>query len=162
MESEPRREPQRYYLKFENENIELGPDNTLIYSHRSDKKYDHIYVQIPEDDDDAEQRGVYMWRIDPKYTHQFETMVSNLLSINVTMITHNDISEFDLKQWTARFAGRPTRPVQGPEPAPEEPTKEMVAVLTDRQIGRANFLGYLLLHEHLTADDFDGEGDLYI
>ena len=141
-EQEPRREPVRYNIEFQGEKYMLGPDNTLIYSHRSDKKYDHIYVQFPAEEDE-EERGAYLWRLDPKYTQNFEMMVSNLLSINVTMITHNDVSEFDLKQWRARFGNTPTAPQNAPG-------KELAPTLTQRQINRAQFFGYLPLHDNIT------------
>lgn len=153
MNQEPRREPTKYFVDYAGERYILGPENTLIYMH-TDKKYDHIYVQF-KDDENGEQQGTYMWRLDPRYTEQFESMVSNLIVINTTQIHQNEVSQFDLEQWTARFGNTATEPQNAP-------SKEIVATLTDRQINRANFLGYILLHEHLTADDFDGDGDLYI
>lgn len=158
MNSEPRREPQRYYIEFENQQFELGPDNTLIYVHAKDKKYDHIYVQFP-DDEDGQQRGHYIWRIDPKYSHQFEMMCSNLIALNVTMVTQNDVSEFDLKQWSLRFQNTTRQPENAPEKKIDEPEYKE---LTQRQERLIQFLAYALEKEHIVATDFDGEGDLYL
>lgn len=147
-EHEPRREPTRYFVDYDGERYVLGPENTLIYLH-DDNRYDHIYVQF-KDGEDGEQQGTYLWRMDGRYTEQFEMMVSNLIVINTTTIHQKEVSEFDLEQWTTKFGEQ------------KQPSKEIVPVLTQRQINRANFLGYLLLHDKLTPDDFNVDGELYI
>lgn len=45
---------------------------------------------------------------------------------------------------------------------PKPPVKLETLELTPRQENLANFVAYLLLHERLSADDFRGEGPLYI
>lgn len=153
MEREPRPEPTKYFVDYDGERYILGPENTLIYLHDK-KKFDHIYVQF-KDSEDGEQQGTYMWRLDKRYTEQFEMMVSNLTVLNTTVVKKKDVSQFDLEQWTARFGNTATEPQV-------EPSKELVPVLTPRQVNLINFMSYLLLHEQLSANDFNGTGDLYI
>lgn len=148
MEREPRPEPTRYFVDYDGERYILGPENTLVYLH-DENKYDHIYVQF-KDDENGDQQGTYLWRLDPRYNEQFESMVSNLKVIDTTMIYQKEVSNFDLEQWTKKFGDI------------KEPTKEIVPVLTDRQINRGKFLGYLLLNDLLIPADFYGDGDLYI
>lgn len=147
--------PKRYYLEFDGQRYVMGPDNTVLYLHANNPSADHFYVQF-EDDEDGEQRGHYGWR--ELHGEQFDEMVINLIQIGCQQVLKNDPSHFDIEQYMARFGSQPISQPDMSKPAPEiEPLN-----LTPRQNNLANYLGYLLLHGHITADEFNGVGDLHI
>lgn len=148
-ENEPK--PKRYYLEFEGERYVMGPENTILYLHSENPAADHFYVQF-EDDDNGEQRGHYGWR---ELHSQFDEMILNLIQVGCQQILKQEPNRFDIEQYQARFG---SLPMSKPEPAPEMKPLD----LTPRQNNLANYLGYLLLHGHITADEFNGVGDLHI
>ena len=149
MEQEPRREPERYYVDYDNERYILGPENTLIYIHEDASTYDHIYIQFA-DNEDGEQQGTYMWRSDERYKDKFNMMVANLRSVNVTTITQLTASQFDIEQYHQRFGDE--KPVEQAENAPEQQVDELdwISPRQERVIKNAvGFLIYLAEHDKL-------------
>lgn len=152
--------PKRYYLEFEGKRYILGPDNTVLYLHANNPAADHYYVQFDDgeldEEGDAIQRGHYGWR---EINSDFDDKIINLIQIGCQQVLKPDPSYFDLEQYQARFGHlpepEPAAVIEAPEPEPLN--------LTPRQHNLANYLGYLLLHGHITAEEFrNGTGDLHI
>jgi hypothetical protein len=159
MEQEPNK-PKRYYLEFEGKRYILGPDNTVLYLHANNPAADHYYVQFDDgemdDEGDAIQRGHYGWR---EVSQNFDEMILNLIQIGCQQILKPDPSHFDLEQYQSRFGHLPTS-----QPAEKPLDKELdYQPLTARQERLVNFAAYLLLHNHLTPQEFNNvSGELYL
>jgi hypothetical protein len=150
MEREPQH-PKRYVIEYDGTRYELAPTNTIIYLHTDQPTIDHFYVQF--EDDGEEVKGHFGWR--EKY-EKFDEMIQNLIQIGCSQVIKTLPTQFDLEQYKERFGHLPqaTQPQEAPE--------LKYNPLTPRQERMASFLGYLLNREHLNADDFRGDGALYI
>ena len=147
MENQPRRN--KYYIEWNGENIYFTPENTMIYLHKYEPHYDHIFVDL-DPDAEASESGVYIWRI----THEnFDEMVAELLRNGVWQKPDLEFAtKLDKQSFDRHGLVLP--------PAPEIPPLEE---LLPRKEAHARFLEYLIENDYLTDEEFaSGNGELYI
>jgi hypothetical protein len=149
-ERQPNQEPEhtKFYVPIEGKEIYLGPDNSTIYTHLYEPHFDHIFLELDPSEDNEARQGYFLWRL--KHKDHFDRMVKALLELQAN---HRQ-NEFATEQDKETFIRQGLELPQFKEPEPE--------TLTPRQVNLVDFMAYLLLHEQLSADDFKGEGDLYL
>ena len=148
MENEPQPEYTKFYVPIEGKEIYLGPDNSTIYTHTYEPWFDHIFLELNPSENDEAREGYFLWRL--KHEKNFDRMTEELLKLG----TYQRDAEFASEQDKQTFIRQGLLIPEFVEPEPE--------VLTQRQVNLVNFMSYLLLHEQLSVDDFNGSGDLYI
>jgi hypothetical protein len=147
MENEPNNENRsKYYVPIDGKEVYLGPDNSTIYLHTFEPHYDHIFLESETTEDDN-RLGFFLWRLKHK---KFDEMVEALTQLGTEIRQNTNASAQDRE--TFKRQGLEVPKIKEPE----------LSKLTPRQDNLVNFMAYILLHEQLSAEDFAGEGDLYI
>lgn len=146
-EREP--QPDGFFITINGEKVLLSGENCTLYLHEFEPHYDHVFIETESNEDEPHRTGYFLWRM----THQaaFDRIVKKLLDMDAYQVDTNGwASDGDKHTFTAQGLVAP----EFVEPTPE--------TLTPRQVNLINFMSYLLLHEQLSANDFNGDGDLYI
>jgi hypothetical protein len=154
-----------YYGNYNGERVYFNPQNTIVYLHKDTPGADHLFVVIDKEGEaEPEQSGFYVWRA--KHTEVFTQMAQDLLADGCNLVALDRVSDFDANNLANEVDEIPDglQPLISSEgyisnPEVKEPE---TFTLTPRQENLAHFVAYLLLHERLSADDFRGEGPLYI
>ncbi len=139
MEREPTKEP-KFFLDLGERKLECRPENTLGFLYE-EPKFDHIFF-ITENHEET-MNGFFIFRatLGPKFNDVIHYMINNGYSVE----NMEEMSENDLNAYYKTF-GR------------ELETHEV----TQRGENKIAFLKYILEHEFMTAEDFDGNSELYI
>jgi hypothetical protein len=146
MDNEPKPEYTKFFVPVDGKEIYLGPDNSIIYTHLYEPHFDHIFLET-EVTEENERRGYFLWRLKhPK----FDQMIKALLRLSTDHVQNEFATEMDKQTFINQGLLIP----EFKEPEPE--------TLTQRQVNLVNFMSHLLLNEQLNANDFHGNGDLYI
>lgn len=128
---------------------EATPENSMIFLHHDPEhhKYDHVFIQLEGDEEDL---GAYGFRpLDPEKSEKWEQYVLMMMESgwHDNVIWQDKVSNFDREVYERHHP----------------PQIEIIPQdLTPRQERIVSYLGHLLESEILTANDFHGEGDLYI
>ena len=148
-EREPREDGKtNFYIPVNGQEVYLTAQNSFIYPHKFEPHYDHIFLELEKDEDEVARSGLWLWRLKQK---RFDEMVEALRAVGAWESQNSGwASEHDKKMFKDHGLVVP----KFKEPKPE--------TLTQRQVNTINFMAYILLHESLDADEFNGEGDLYI
>ena len=134
--------PAGFFLTVvDGEKIYCTPANSTAYLHE-DPQYDHLFYRIGENED-GNQMGYYFWR--SFVGDNFDLMIKYMINNGYEVENCIGVSDGDYQQWLLSHDV-------------ELPTVE----LTDKQEAKVAWLGYMLKHELLVADDFSGKGDLEI
>lgn len=148
MENEPQPEKTKFFVPIEGKDVYLGPDNSTIYTHTYEPHFDHIFLEVEPNEDREARHGYFLWRL--KHEQNFNRMVRALGRLATDHVENEFASEMDKETFFRQGLTIP----EVSEPEPE--------ALTDRQLNLLKFMGYILLTEQLNANDFHGNGDLYI
>lgn len=148
----PNGEPNRknktnFYVPIDGKEVYLGPDNCFIYLHQYEPHYDHIFIERETLDNNA-RTGLFLWREKQK---RFDDMVEALRKLGTWEREGNGWAN-EMDKATYRKQGLIVPEFKEPE----------LETLTPRQVNTINFMAYILLHESLNADEFNGDGDLFI
>lgn len=144
MEREQR--PERYAVNINGERIYLDERPCAPYLHSQEPWFDHIFVDMTEDN--SPRMGAFLWRLKCK---NFDDMVLHVINNGNEPILNDTASKHDRRMFKKHG-------LKVPEQIKEPEYKE----LTQRQENLGLFMAYLLINEHLTAEDFKGDGELYI
>lgn len=146
MENEPRRGGFR--LEFDNGvKFDCYPDNTMVFTHALEPYGDHLFIYVTDENNEVTD-GNYVFR---KQIDNWDETMEMMRQRGYTFIEAEDgrLREHDREAYEEfLFKSKP-------EKLPE-------STLTPRQERLAQFVAYLLLHEKLAVEDFDGEGDLML
>jgi len=145
---EPRPENKtNFYVPIKGKEVYLGPDNCTLYLHEYEPHFDHIFLEA-EQDENGNRSGFFLWRLKQG---NFDKMVEALQGLGTLQAPNAGwASEQDKNTFKAQGLTVPEF---------KEPELE---TLTPRQVNLVNFMSYILLHEQLNADEFRGDGDLYL
>lgn len=125
-------------------------NNTSAFLHSEEPYGDHLFVHTPAIDDEPE-RGDYVFR---EQISNFDYLVGRMAVSDWVIIQSDKLTEDDREAYE-EFQALKSKNVEQAEKKASE--------LTPRKERLVSFLGYLLLHDHLTADDFNkGTGPLYL
>jgi len=140
--SKHEREPQSYAFSLEigNERFICTSENTFGYLY-TNTDYDHIFIKTNEDD--GTMYGFHIFR--HVMGDQFDKMIKKMIKNGFEVYSEDEPNEVDMEAY------RRSKPA-------ELETHEV----SQRGENKIAFLGYLLVNEHLTADDFKGDNELYI
>lgn len=126
--------------------------NTAAFIHSEEPWGDHLFIHHPEVDG-VPEHGDYVFR---EQLSNFDEIVMRMDASDWNIIESDKLNEDDLEAYE-EFKAIKQKNLERAQKinAPE-------IVLTPRQENLAGFVAYLLLHEHLTAQEFHGSGDLFI
>lgn len=146
MEKEPKHNKTKYYVNVAGKEVFLGPDNSTIYLHTFEPYYDHIFLENTTTDG-GNRLGYFLWRL--KHAN-FDEMVSALAQLNTDIRQNTIASEQDKK--TFKSQGLVVPEFREPE----------LETLTNRQVKLIGAFAYYLEHDHITPEDFNDDGELFI
>lgn len=129
-----------------------NPQNLRVFLHSDKPEYDHLFPFEVEDDNII--KGHYIFR---EQIGHFDELIDRL-SISGYVFHEKDVPTDDDIEAYDEFQALKQRNILLQQAARQEGAYN----LTPRQERLADFVAYLLLHEHLSADDFNGSGELYI
>jgi len=140
--SKHEREPQSYAFSLEigNERFICTAENTFGYLYEN-TDYDHVFIKTNEDD--GTMYGFHIFR--HLLGDQFDKMIKKMIKNGFQVYSEDEPSEVDLEAY------RRSKPV-------ELETHEV----SQRGENKINFLHYLLEHDLLTDEDFNGDGEMYL
>ena len=139
-------EENRYFLEVNGERYYMTPENSFAYLHSAEPWYDHIFVQLPPNEN-GEEMGSFIWRLKQK---NFDEMLEHLYERGMEHYIGTTVSEFDKRIFEENG-------LKAPE-VKEPKTYE----LTQRQENLAQFMAYILLTEQMNAEEFEREGEIHI
>lgn len=143
-----------FRLEMEDGSIfHCNPQNTQAFLHSEQPEGDHLFPYLKTDDDEVVS-GHYIFR---EQLGNFDVLIGRM-AISGYVIHRNEQLSDDDKEAYDEFRARKERNLRLQQALKQESAYD----LTPRQNRLANFVAYLLLHEHLSAEDFNGQGDLYI
>lgn len=145
-EKQPNPEENRYFLDVDGEQYYMTPENSFAYLHKAEPWYDHIFVQLPPNDE-GQEMGTFIWRLKQE---NFDEMLEYLYGKGMEHFIGTTVSDFDKRVFEEAGLKAPT--VKEPEHYE----------LTPRQERLAQFMAYILMTEQLNAAEFEGSGDLHI
>lgn len=147
MEQEPR-QLGPFRLEFDTgQEIVCHRGNTAAFIHSEEPFGDHLFIRVPAIDDQPET-GHYVFR---EQVTNFDEIVGRMSVSDWSIITAERLEDGDREAYEEFIARK------------EANLKRMEErKLTLRQNNTVAYLGYLLLNEHLTPDDFTGTGELFI
>ena len=133
------KEPQLPYFSLDigTEILICTPENTLAYLYE-DNRYDHIFYMTRQEED--RMMGYRIFR--HLMPEQFDRVVMKMINDGYVVSNEEEIDEVDLDAYKNSL--------------PKDPE------ISPRQQRLVDFLAYILDKEHLTAEDFNGKGELYI
>lgn len=142
-------EPQQqgFFFEVDGRYIEATPENTTILFHQeaSDAKYD--FVASMYEDEEGDTCLHINWRGDlPNESEEFDK-------------TAHDMTEAGFEPKLAPIVNESVRELYDKH---HPPVESFYSELTPRQELRPRFLSYLLHHGHLTPDDFQYDGELFL
>lgn len=144
MEQEPGR--QRYSILINGEKIYLDERPCSIYLHSEEPHFDHIFIDMTEDN--SPRMGAFLWRLN---SSNFDEMVLHVIENGGEQILNETASKHDKRMFKKH----------GLE-VPQKPAELQYQELTPRQQNLTLFMAYLLINERLTAEDFKGDGEMYL
>jgi len=126
--------------------------NTLVYLHDKGKKYDHLFIQNEDENEESDDRvmGLYVFRQD---LSDFDSVVSYMRNNGFGVIEKETVAEPDKRNF------------RQDNPLPFAATVVDVSPryeLTLRQERFIELFRYLMDNDRIKPEDFDGRGDLYI
>lgn len=149
----PEQEPTNFHvfrLEFSTgQEIVCHRNNTTAFLHSEEPYGDHLFIHTPQIDDQPE-RGDYVFR---EQIPNFDYLVGKMATHEWVIIQNETITDDDREAYE-EFLALKNRNLEQAEKKRSE--------LTPRQDRLVSFLAHLLHHDHLTADDFKGQGDLLI
>ena len=146
MEKEPK--SPRFMLEIGNHRLICTPDNTNAYLYE-DPTYDHIFY-ITNKDEDGVLGGYHIWR--PMLGNEFDEVVKYMINSGYEVESLTEPDDNDKGAFFQRYPNEPQEPIKLLEP------KE----LTPRVERRVAFLGYLLMNDLITQEEWEREGDIVI
>lgn len=141
-EKEPRRTG-KFRIEIGQYNWECTPENTRGYMHVEEPYGDHIFI-IEEETEDSIS-GHWLFREQIK---NFSEIIEYMNRTGFTIFESDKMLPEDKEKYEEFIM---TKPV-----------KNTLKPLSDHSEKKARFLGYILLHDHLTPDDFNVEGNIII
>jgi hypothetical protein len=126
--------------------LDCNPTNTMLFLHSEEPLGDHIFVFNTDEDDNPDGNPVFRAQLT-----NFDEVVAMMRRNGYQIVEGDYLTDGDRKMYNMFLAANPNHIPKLPE-----------SPLTERQERLAWFVAYLLHKEHLTAEDFDGEGDLFI
>lgn len=143
-------EPRLHRFKMEFDSgveIECNPNNSMLFLHSEEPLGDHIFVFSTDEDDNPDGHPIFRRQLS-----NFDEVCSMMKRHGYQIIEAEYLTENDRKMYQMFLSANPNLIPQLPQ-----------NTLTDRQHNFANYFGYLLLHNHLTPEEFrNAQGDLYI
>jgi hypothetical protein len=137
-EREPR--PIEFYIDIGDKHLICTPENTKAYMHEN-PKHDYLFYIVEQDDDIM--RGHHIFRCMLK--EQFDVIIGRMARYNYDIIDEDGLVGADLEAYYLQY--------------PDE-LKLDTYEITPRQQHHIDFLHYLLEHDLMEVEDFEGEGEL--
>ena len=135
-------EPQspKFVIDTGKEKLICTPENTMAFLYE-DEQYDHLFYIASQTEDSWQ--GYHIFR--HVLGEQFNALVMRMINEGYAVNNEDEITETDLDAYNR-----------------SKPKELEVHEVSQRGENKIAFLGYLLVNEYLTADDFNGENEMYI
>ena len=141
--SEQEPQPKPLIIEIGDERFECLPDNTVAKIHQEEHEAYDCILHV------GETQHVALFR--ENFSEGFDDLVETMMNMGFVVSLDDEPTVFYKNLYLSSF-GRD----------PKHKTALQEKGLTPRQKKIVKFLKYLLKHEHLTPEDFDGKGDLFI